>query len=130
MKRNIIIVVLLIIALVVGFIIGRETATIKNPLTTTNPERPTENREVATTSPAEATATSSGENATFDSSEITPEQRERLGTFGIDADAVVVTAAMISCAETKIGKARLEEIFSGSTPTFFEGLDLFSCYEQ
>lgn len=130
MKRNIVIVVLLIITLIIGFVIGRETATIKNPLSNSNSKPVIEKVDTATaSSSSQSTSTDSVEGPTFDSSDITPEQRELLGTFGIDADAVVVTATMITCAETKIGKARLEEIFSGATPTFFEGVDLFSCYQ-
>lgn len=61
---------------------------------------------------------------------LSPEQKKLLETFGINTDSIEVTAEMVVCAKAKVGEVRFEEILSGSTPTFFEGLSLASCYQQ
>lgn len=134
MKRIILTIVLVVVALVIGFVLGRQTANIENPIPASkiNPELETLTTESATSSETKVESETKKEAKTtsIETSQLTPEQRKLLGTFGIDADALVVTADMITCAETKIGKARLDEIFAGATPTFFEGVDLFSCYQK
>lgn len=65
---------------------------------------------------------------TVDTDVLSDEQQDLLQTFGIDTDAIEVTADMIVCAEEKIGKERLDAITAGDLPTFFEGLSLASCY--
>jgi hypothetical protein len=135
MKRIILISVLVIVSFVIGFILGRQTLNIEpetsSTVTDTVPKiltgKPTAS---STTQTEDVTPAAPDTTSIVETSQLTPEQRKLLGTFGIDADALVVTATMITCAENKIGKARLDEIFDGATPTFFEGVDLFSCYQQ
>ncbi len=55
-------------------------------------------------------------------------QRELLTRLGINADAITITAAMIACAEAKLGAPRLAEIQAGAMPTFSEGASLLVCY--
>jgi len=134
MKRIILTIVLVVVALIIGFILGRQTTNIEYPLPTTEAdfkqETTTSESATSTETQVEGATKTEAETTSIETSQLTEEQRKLLGTFGIDADALVVTAAMIKCAETKIGKARLNEIFAGATPTFFEGVDLFSCYQQ
>ncbi len=61
---------------------------------------------------------------------LTDSQKKMLESFGIDTEAVTVTASMVACAEAKLGSARVEEIKNGATPSFLEGASLFSCYNQ
>ena len=70
------------------------------------------------------------EPVVVDTNVLSPEQRKLLETFGIEADSIEVTADMIACAKEKVGEARFEEILSGDTPSFFEGLSLAACYQQ
>ncbi len=130
MKKLILAIVLIIIALIVGFVVGRSTASIDYPVSTKISEQVETSTPVVTEPESATTSTEATDAPPVNTSQLTQEQREMLSSFGIDADALVVTASMITCAETKIGKARIEEIFNGATPTFFEGLDLFSCYKQ
>lgn len=134
MKKIIFTSFLIIIAFAIGFVLGRQTVSIEYPLpaSTEDYESDVLNTESATSTEAqvENTIKTEAETTSVETSQLTPEQRKLLGTFGIDADTLVVTATMITCAETKIGKVRLAEIFAGGTPTFFEGVDLFSCYQQ
>jgi hypothetical protein len=65
-----------------------------------------------------------------DVARLTPNQKKMLESFGIDTTSLTVTAQMISCAQEKLGKTRLEEIMAGATPSFLEGASLFGCYTQ
>ena len=67
--------------------------------------------------------------ATVSTSNLSDSQRQMLAAFGIDADSVVITPAMMACAEAKIGAARVEEIKGGATPSMGEGAMLFACYQ-
>lgn len=55
-------------------------------------------------------------------------QQKLLSALGVDTSQIVITPAMIACAEAKVGSARLKEIEGGATPSFTEGLSLLACY--
>lgn len=55
-------------------------------------------------------------------------QRAFLTTMGISGNEIVVTNAMLACAEAEIGVARMLEIKNGATPAMTEGLKLAGCY--
>jgi hypothetical protein len=61
---------------------------------------------------------------------LTDSQKKMLESFGIDTEAVTVTATMIACAEAKLGKTRIEEIKNGDTPSILESASLLSCYKN
>lgn len=67
------------------------------------------------------------ESVQIDTSQITSDQKAVAKKFGIDVDDIVVTPEMISCAEEKIGVARLQEIIDGSSPTTLEGISMLGC---
>ena len=79
----------------------------------------------------EMSSSVAGEEASYQVSQnqLSAEQRALLTKFGIDADSITITAAMIACAEAKIGAARLEEIKAGATPSLSEGASLVACYQ-
>ena len=61
---------------------------------------------------------------------LSEKQTQTLDTFGVDVETFVITSAMISCAEAKIGSKRVAEIASGSATTFSETLTLAPCLHQ
>lgn len=75
------------------------------------------------------TAPRTTNSGTIETSDLSPGQRRLMETFGIDADNVEITPAMIACAEAKLGVDRVAEIRSGATPSFTEGLSLATCYK-
>lgn len=71
-----------------------------------------------------------GETATtINSSSLTDGQKKLLSSLGIDAESINVTQAMIVCAESSLGSARVEEIKNGATPSILEGAKLVACYK-
>lgn len=78
-------------------------------------------------SPTSANSATEG-SVVVSGAQLSAGQRELLTKLGIDADAIVVTPAMVACAEAKLGASRLAEIQSGATPTFTEGASLLACY--
>ena len=58
---------------------------------------------------------------------LTDSQKKAAETFGIDVDTFVITPAMISCAEVKLGKDRVDAIIAGASPSMTESLSLMAC---
>lgn len=58
---------------------------------------------------------------------LTDAQKKAASTFGIDVDTFVITPAMISCVEIKIGESRMAQIVTGDSPSFSESLSLMGC---
>lgn len=54
-------------------------------------------------------------------------QRKALETARINVETFVITQAMITCAVSKLGEARANEIFTGTTPTLIETGTLLPC---
>ena len=67
------------------------------------------------------------EGIVVDTSTISADQKAVAEKIGIDLDTFVITAEMVSCAEQKLGSARIEEIMNGSAPTVFESVSLLGC---
>lgn len=58
---------------------------------------------------------------------ITDTQRSALMTAGIDVDNTVITPAMYTCAEGKLGAIRMDEIIAGDRPTLIDTMKLTPC---
>ncbi len=56
-------------------------------------------------------------------------QQSILTTFGF-GENITITAEMKVCAETKLGAARLDEIITGSAPSFTEASSLVGCLKN
>ena len=90
---------------------------------------PTEVEQPESTEPtSEQEVTTEGEMV-IEASAMSPEQQALLRSFGIDPEGVTITAEMIACAETALGKERLDTILGGAAPTFFESAKLVGCYQ-
>lgn len=63
---------------------------------------------------------------TISSESLTPAQRDTLKAFGVEGD-LLVSDAMLACAEKEIGTERFQEILHGAAPTPFEALVLAPC---
>lgn len=59
---------------------------------------------------------------------MTEGQIKLMKALGLDPATVTITPAMIVCAETSLGPARVEEIKNGATPSLIEGGKLVACY--
>lgn len=58
---------------------------------------------------------------------LTAEQKSKLKAIGINADTFVLTKAMISCAEAKIGVKRVQAIKNHAQPTTLEIAKVSPC---
>ena len=76
-----------------------------------------------------STQAAAAEPITIDTTILSPGQQRLLSVLGIDTSVVVVTAEMMTCAETAVGTDRLAEITSGTLPTLTEGWRLAQCYQ-
>lgn len=103
---------------VVDFANKQVESTLNTKTTNTTP---TTNTTTNTTPPKSGTTVTPA-------SSLTSGQMQMLKTFGIDPNTVTITAAMMACAEGKVGTARFAEIKNGATPTMFEGAKLVVCY--
>lgn len=111
-------VVSVIIALVLGFLVGRMTADTDLSLSKTS--------EKETTSVEQDKDTESTQIA---DSNLTEGQKKLLESMGIDSTKITITAEMVACADAKLGVARMEEIKNGATPSVPEGVSLLVCYK-
>ncbi len=121
--KNLLLGILIVFVFAVGFMIGRFSSVgdtyMSGPAsapTTTNAEDNT----------SDVTAT---EGTTIQASSLSDGQKKLLGTLGIDADSINVTPEMAACAEASLGASRMNEIVSGATPSFTEGVKLVACYK-
>lgn len=128
--------IIIIVSATIGFIAGYVWNIFGTPVTVVTDEEQSIQQSLETPTnktveESEATQeTTPEEPLVVDTNTLSPEQKKLLETFGINTNSIEVTADMIICAKAKVGEARFEEILSGSTPTFFEGLSLASCYQQ
>jgi len=67
------------------------------------------------------------EGIKIDTSAVSAEQKAVAEKVGIDLDTVVITPEMVSCAELKLGSARIAEIINGASPTALESISLLGC---
>lgn len=82
------------------------------------------------TSGAEAPNASTPEPITVSSDSLSPTQQKMLETFGYTEDTFTITPTMIVCAESAVGKTRLDEIVGGSAPSPFESVKLLPCFKK
>ena len=57
---------------------------------------------------------------------LTDAQKKMAETFGINVETFVISPTMITCAEGKLGEARMQEIIAGGTPSFTESMSLMT----
>ncbi len=74
------------------------------------------------------TPAASANSTLIKTTQLTPGQQKLLSVLGINASEIVITPAMVACAEAKVGAARLKEIEGGATPSLTEGISLLACY--
>jgi len=120
--------VFLLLALSFGVYVWYQLQGLSNNVVETRSE-PTER--VLDTSQEEGTTSEptqmSEEEVNVSPEVLSEEQKAFLRTFGIDPDSVTITKEMVSCAEEKLGSARIREIAEGATPTTLEGIRVSPC---
>lgn len=67
---------------------------------------------------------------TVDTATLTETQQNILKTFGYNSQTLIITSAMVVCAENAVGKDRLNEILKGSAPNPLETVKLFPCFKE
>lgn len=113
-NNNVLVALLVVLTLGVGFFIGRFTA----------PSGVVYGGKAV----SENSGSSSPTVAAVSAANLNDGQRKMLAALGINADEIVITEAMVACAEAKLGAQRMEEIKNGATPSFSEGAKLVACY--
>lgn len=127
MNKNILLVVLIIVAFGIGFLLGRFTPIANTVISGTQSPK----AELTSEDNGEGAVSSKVEgNVSIETANLTDGQKKLLTALGVDADTITVTPEMIACAETSLGDARVIEITNGDTPSFAEGLKLAVCYQQ
>ena len=131
--KNIVWMALVVIALGIGFILGRSG--IETPLndvadsTANIIEKTTKENTESSAKIETAQDENKVQNNAATTGGLSEGQRTMLKSFGLNPDEVTLTPVMIACAEAKVGKARVDEIMSGATPSFIEGASLVACYK-
>jgi len=120
--KNLLIIVIIILAFIVGFILGKTTSDEDIHL-----KKVAEEKSDSTSGDNESN--SEYEETAVDSSNLTEGQIKLMHSMGIDPNEITVTAEMVACAEAKLGASRIEEIKNGATPSFTEGVSLVACYK-
>ncbi len=125
MQTKFVQILVLVIVFVLGFILGKmNVATPADNMI----ERAKETYIETTAKIPETNGGTQSAPAPVSTDSLTDSQKKMLESFGVDTNAITVTAAMIACAETKLGAARVEEIKNGATPSMLEGASLIACY--
>jgi len=109
---------LVVVSLAVGYYLGQLSAdsSFKTAVREVTGEQETNTNMETATSSAVA----------VDTADLTPEQRARFESYGIDPDRI--SPAMVACAEAKLGAARLEAIARGAEVSMSERASLVACY--
>ncbi len=81
---------------------------------------------VTTTGDTPSTAATMPESIVIPVSSLPESQQSVLHTLGYD-ESIAFTPDMVSCAEAKLGAARVEEIKNGSAPSALEVIKLTPC---
>jgi hypothetical protein len=130
MNRNAVVTgVLFIVVFIIGFGLGRMTVGVPGTdfVQGLDGSKATQTQDSVT--PTEQGQTQSEQTGTtVNTSSLTESQKGMLKALGIDADSITITPEMVTCAEAKLGAARIEEIKNGATPSFSEGAALIGCY--
>lgn len=131
-SRQVLFGILLVLVVAVGYGVVRFSAapsesTIENTANGT----PATMVQASTTTNVVATGTASTttKGTVVQPSNLTDGQRKMLSVMGIDPNHIVLTPAMIACANTSLGSARIKELEGGATPSFTEGIKLAACYK-
>jgi len=124
--KNVLLGILIVIVFGTGFMIGRFSSVGNN---ITNVTQTPDTASVSQTNEQGAVDDINDDNVSIDASDLTDGQKNLLSALGIDANSITITSAMMVCAETSLGSARVTEITNGATPSFTEGLKLAACYK-
>jgi hypothetical protein len=136
MQNKYIQVLILVVVFVVGFVLGKMNVatpadavieSAKETFIQTQTSDVPKQEVSETTTPGTDTKPSPATSISVDA--LTDSQKKMLESLGVNTEAITVTAAMIACAEAKLGKARIEEIKNGATPSMLEGVSLMACYK-
>ncbi len=115
--QTILVSILVVVALGVGWLIGSSPS----------------NKSVVHDAPKANTGVTQqpvGTETKVDSSNLTEGQIKLMKALGVDPASVTITPAMVACAESSLGGARVEEIKNGATPSIIEGGKLVACYNS
>ena len=63
-------------------------------------------------------------------SALTPTQQTLVEKMGLEGDSIVITPAMISCADEALGADRVEAIVAGDSPSILESISLVGCLKK
>lgn len=66
----------------------------------------------------------------IEKSDMSASQQKALETLGFTQDSFTITPTMITCAESAVGKTRLDEITAGAAPTPLESVKLLPCFKK
>lgn len=123
--KNALMGILIVVVFAVGFMVGRFSS--GSSVYVSGSPQPT------ASAPEDTEGTKGGdvaqEGTTIEAANLSEGQKKLLSALGIDADSITVTPEMVVCAEAGLGPARIDEITSGATPSFTEGLKLAGCYK-
>lgn len=125
MQTKFIQILVLVIVFALGFVLGKmNVATPADSMI----ESAKETYIDTTTKSPEANGSTQAAPTPVSTDSLTDAQKKMLESFGVDTNAITVTATMVACAEAKLGKERIEQIKNGATPSMLEGASLMACY--
>jgi len=128
----VVIIISLVIGAVIGYFVG--TFTADTEVGTTVQDAGTqfqENVEQIDLQPDTVVTPQDDEEVfTISMSQLSDDQQTILRTAGVDDDEIVITRAMVVCAEAELGAQRVAEIEDGATITMSEGVTLVACYND
>ena len=134
-SKHVLLGLLIVAVFATGFMMGRfsvggVTAVMSTPTDISkNLASPNGTTEGTITTAASGTQTTTEGSTKVNTSSLSEGQKTMLRALGVDVDTLVVTPAMIACAETSVGTARALEIKNGATPSMIEGAKLVACYK-
>lgn len=132
-NRNVLLVSLLVLlAFSLGTLFGNfmlRTHEDSKQKDTVEGESPSKNSADAHGGENVGSAQNDGMGTTISTDSLSEGQREMLEHLGIHDSSFTITREMELCAEEKLGDMRVQEIKSGATPTFSEGMTLVACYK-
>ena len=124
MFKKIILSIFALAALLLAVAVGAYVWFVVQPMHT-----PTSPVTTATsTTSAKPTGATSSAAIVVPTDKLTSGQKTFAKAMGIDlSNGLVITQAEYQCAVAKLGATRMQQIVNGATPTFSEGVTLYSC---
>ena len=84
----------------------------------------------AKTSTTASKVTEDTEPIIINTTTLSETQQSILKTFGHNSQTLIITPAMVVCAQDSVGKERLDEIMKGSAPSPLESVKLLACFKE